>query len=55
MFWTNDATGYSIFKCKVIGITNVHCESVPLQVFSPIRIFMISQQAKQINGILISL
>lgn len=51
LFWTNDATGYAIFKCKVFDTTDIQCESVPIQVFVPIEIFMISQQAKQINGI----
>lgn len=50
LFWTNDATGYAIFKCKVFDTTDIQCESVPIQVFVPIEIFMISQQAKQING-----
>lgn len=50
LFWTNDATGYAIFKCKVFDTIDVQCESVPIQVFVPIEIFMISQQAKQING-----
>lgn len=50
LFWTNDGTGYSIFKCKILGTVDIHCETVPIQVFAPIEIFMISQQAKQING-----
>ncbi|XP_025205329.1 vitellogenin receptor [Melanaphis sacchari] len=50
LFWTNHETGFSIFKCKVFGTENVHCESVPVQVFATIEIFMISQQAKQRNG-----
>lgn len=50
LFWTNDATGYSIFKCTVFTTVSVQCEPVPVQIFAPIEIFMISQQAKQING-----
>lgn len=53
LFWTNHETGLSIFKCKVFGSESVHCESVPVQVFATIETFMISQQAKQRNGIMI--
>lgn len=50
LYWTNDATGYPIFKCKVFSTIGAQCESVPVKIFAPIEIFMISQQAKQING-----
>lgn len=55
LFWTNLETGFPIFKCKIFGSESVHCESVPVQVFAAIETFMISQQAKQRNGIMISI
>ncbi|VVC34061.1 Hypothetical protein CINCED_3A006126 [Cinara cedri] len=50
LFWTNDATEYPIFKCKVFTTTGAQCEPVSVQVFAPIEIFSVVQQAKQINA-----
>ncbi|XP_050441147.1 vitellogenin receptor [Adelges cooleyi] len=49
LYWTSDATGYSIYKCKIFATTNVECDTVPVQVHEPIGIFMISHASKQIN------